>query len=128
MSKQSQNPAKDDVPPNLPLEEQARNQTGQQRIRLRIDEKNLKTGYANGVRPIATQEEVILDFGLNLLQPAPRQKTERDILFQANERIIMSYYAAKRLAIALSQILKRYENEYGEIELNSLKRRKAQKT
>ena len=83
MSKQSQNPAKDDVPPNLPLEEQARNQTGQQRIRLRIDEKNLKSGYANCVRPIATQEEVILDFGLNLLQPAPRQKTERDIIFQA---------------------------------------------
>jgi len=123
MAKQEQDRSGEELSSNAPLEEQAREQTGQQRIRIRIDERNLKTSYANGVRPSATPEEVLLDFGMNQVLPAANQKAEREILFQANDRIILSYYAAKRLAMALTQLVRRYEAEYGEIELNSLKRR-----
>jgi hypothetical protein len=122
MSKRDQE--KGQAPDSIPLEQQARDQTGQQRIKVHIDEKNLKVGYANCVRPIGTAEEVILDFGLNLLLPTSRQKAEREILFQANERIILNYYAAKRLAVTLGQLVQRYESEYGQIELNSARRRK----
>ena len=123
MAKQEQDRSGEELSSNAPLEEQARDQTGQQRIRIRVDERNLKTSYANGVRPSATPEEVMLDFGMNQVLPVASQKAEREILFQANDRIILSYYAAKRLAMALTQLVRRYEAEYGEIELNSLKRR-----
>ena len=56
-----------------PIEEQAREQTGQQQVRLRVDERNMKSSYANAFRTNGTAEEVMLDFGLNLLHPAPQQ-------------------------------------------------------
>ena len=68
------------------------------------------------------------DSSVNVLQPQAKPDGERSILFQANDRIILNYYAAKRLAIALGQIVKRYESEYGEVELNSANRRKGQKS
>ena len=49
-----------EMTPEQPVEEQARDQTGQQRIRVHVDEKNLKTSYANVFRPTATAEELIL--------------------------------------------------------------------
>ena len=55
------------------LEEQAKAQTGQQQIRLNIDERNLRTGYANAFRTNGTAEEVMLDFGLNLVGPPAQQ-------------------------------------------------------
>jgi hypothetical protein len=106
-----------------PLEEQARNQTGQQRIRVRVDERELSTTYANGFRPTATAEEVILDFGLNLLRPAGKKEGEPEILFRATDRVILNYYVAKRLAIALGHIVRRYEQEFGDLELDAAKRR-----
>ena len=115
-----------EMTPEQRLEEQARDQAGQQRIRVHVDEKNLKTSYANVFRPTVTAEELILDFGLNIMLPPRQGKGEREIVFQANNRIIMGYYAAKRLAIALGQVIRRYEQEFGELELNAAKRRSGQ--
>jgi hypothetical protein len=106
-----------------PIEEQAREQTGQKRIQISFDERNLKTSYANGFRTAATAEEVLLDFGLNYVQPSGQRAGEAKIIFQANDRIVMNYYAAKRLAITLSQIVRRHEQQYGELELNAARRR-----
>ena len=50
-----------------PVEEQAREQTGQRKIRLRIDERNMSSSYANAFRTNGTAEEVMLDFGLNVV-------------------------------------------------------------
>ena len=107
-----------------PIEEQARDQTGRKQIRVEFDEKNLKTSYANGFRTAATPEEIILDFGLNYANPAQQREGEAKVVFLANDRIIMNYYSAKRLAINLSQVVRRYEQQYGEIELNAARRRK----
>jgi len=116
----------DEITPEKPLEEQASDQTGQKQIRVRIDESNLKTSYASGFHPTATAEEVILDFGLNLVRPSKKQQDQREIIFQANNRIIMNYYSAKRLALALGYVIRRYEQEFGEIEINAAKRRSTQ--
>jgi hypothetical protein len=105
------------------IEEQARNQTGQRRIRIRIDESNLQTSYVSGFRPTMTAEEVMLDFGLNVVRPTGDKEQPAEIVFYANSRVIMSYYSAKRLAIALSRIVRRIEQQFGEIELNAAKRR-----
>jgi len=109
-----------------PIEEQAREQTGQQQVRLRVDETELKSAYANAFRSSETAEEVILDFGLNTVRPAA-QGAEQEIVFKANQRIILNYYSAKRLAITLGQLIRRYEQQFGELELDVAKRRKGEK-
>lgn len=113
------------TPADKPIEEQAREQTGQRQIRLRIDEQKMQTCYANAFRTNGTAEEVMLDFGLNLAEPAPDQADQPQIVFRLKQRVIMNYYSAKRLAIALSQAVRRHEDQFGEIELDVNKRRKA---
>ena len=117
------------APQGGPVEEQAKAQTGQQQVRLSIDERNLKTSYANAFRTNGTAEEVMLDFGLNLVGPPVQQdgKQMPQIVFQVNERVVMNYFSAKRLAITLSQLIRRHEEQCGEIELDVAKRTKAGK-
>ena len=107
-----------------PIEEQAREQTGQRQVRIRIDERNMRTSYANAFRTNGTAEEVMLDFGLNLLNPPAQQQDQPEIIFQVNDRVIMNYYSAKRLAITISQLIRRHEEQFGELEMDVAKRRK----
>ena len=105
-----------------PIEAQAREQTGQQQVRLRMDEREMGTSYANAFRTNGTAEEVMLDFGLNLVIPTTPE-SQPEIVFKVNERIIMNYYSAKRLAITLSQLIRRHEEQFGQLELDVAKRR-----
>lgn len=95
-----------------------------QEVRLRIDERNLKTSYANAFRTDATAEEVMIYFGLNLVNPVAAQQGTPEFIFQTSERIIMNYSMAKRLALTLGQTIRRHEEQFGEIELDLAKRRK----
>ena len=106
-----------------PIEEQAREQTGQRQIQLRIDEQKMQTAYANAFRTNGTAEEVMIDFGLNLADMTVQKEKQPGIIFHLNQRVIMNYYSAKRLAIALSQAVRRHEEQFGEIELDVNKRR-----
>ena len=106
-----------------PIEEQAREQTGQQQIRIRLDEREMKTAYANAFRTNGTAEEVMLDFGSTWSSPGPGQQSQPEIIFQVTDRIVMNYYSAKRLAITLSQLIRRHEEQFGELELDVTKRR-----
>jgi hypothetical protein len=106
-----------------PIEEQAREQAGQQ-VQLRIDEAGMETTYANAFRTNGTAEEVILDFGLNLIGPAAQPQAQPQILFKVNQRVVMNYYSVKRLAITLSQLIRRHEEQFGELEMDVTKRRK----
>jgi len=120
MAKDDSNVAQGDKP----VEDQAREQTGQQQVRLRVDEREMSSSYANAFRTNGTAEEVMLDFGLNVVNPASQQKDQQlEIIFKVNERIIMNYHSAKRLAITLSQLIRRHEDEFGELELDVAKRR-----
>jgi hypothetical protein len=89
-----------------------------QEIRLRIDERNLNTSYANAFRTDATADEVMLYFGLNLINPVAAQQGNPEFIFQVNERIVMSYRMTKRLALALGQMIRRHEEQFGEIPLD----------
>lgn len=120
---QVRGPSGNDVSAYKEPEEQARDQTGQARIRVHVDERNVKTSYANGFRPSVTAEEVILDFGVNTVLPPKSKQNQREIVFAVNNRIILNHFSAKRLAIALGQIVRRYEQEFGELELNAARRR-----
>ena len=98
-------------------------QGGQQQVRLRLDERNLQTSYSNAFRTNGTAEEVVLDFGLNLLTPQNGQE-QPEIVFQINQRVIMNYHSAKRLALTLGQLIRRHEEQFGELELDVVKRQK----
>jgi hypothetical protein len=111
-----------------PIEEQAKEQTGQQQIRLHLDEREMKTTYANAFRTNGTAEEVMLDFGVNFISPVPAQQNQPEILFQVSNRIVMNYYSAKRLAITLGQLIRRHEEQFGELELDVNKRRRDRKS
>jgi hypothetical protein len=120
--------AKDEVKPAAaakPIEEQAREQTGQKQVRLRMDERNMTSSYANAFRTNGTAEEVMLDFGMNTVNPAAPQD-QPEILFQISQRIILNYYSAKRLAITLSQLIRKHEDQFGELEMDMSKRIKKQ--
>lgn len=111
-----------------PAQDRAREQTGQQQVQLRVDEREMDTSYANAFRTNGTAEEVMLDFGVNLVTPAAQQEQEQQpsILFKIENRVIMNYYSAKRLAITLSQLVRRHEQDFGELEMDVNKRRKGQ--
>lgn len=81
---------------------------------LHVREQDTKTSYANVCLLSSTREELILNFGLTL-PSTQRERREANMLL--SDRIIMSLPAAKRLAIALSQAVQRYENAFGVIEL-----------
>lgn len=109
-----------------PVEQQAREQAGQQ-VRLRMDERDMSSIYANAFRTNGTAEEVMLDFGVNVISPATQQQSQPEIVFKVTNRVIMNYYSAKRLAITLSQLIRRHEEEFGELELDVAKRRTPRK-
>lgn len=115
-------PDQANTPEDNHVENQAREQTGQQQVRLRIDESDLRTTYANAFRTNGTAEEVLLDFGLN--QASPTDQSQPEIVFKVGQRIVMNYYSAKRLALTLGQLIRRHEQQFGELELDVSKRRK----
>ena len=120
------------TPEGPSVETQAQEQTGQQQVRLRIDQRNMTTHYANAFRTGTTAEEIMLDFGLNQVtqvrdadQQVQADKPAGEILFDVTNRIVLNYFTAKRLAISLGQLIRRYEDQFGELQLNVAERTKA---
>ena len=97
---------------------------GAQQVRVAVDERTMTTTYANAFRTNGTPEEVMLDFGLNLVNPAPQSEAQPNVVFQVTNRVIMNYFSAKRLAITLSQLVRHHEDQFGELQLDVNKRRK----
>jgi len=96
----------------------AENQPQESRqIQLRIDESKMATTYANTIRTSTTNDEVVLDFGMNLPVPGP-DNNNPSLLFSVGSRVVMNWGGAKRLAISLGQIIRQYEERNGEIQLN----------
>ena len=112
-----------EMPPHTITPETVAPEAGQKRMRVRVDERNMQTSYVNGFRTTVTAEEVILDLGVNLTVPTGRKEDPVEMVFQANNRVILNCYAAKRLATTLAQIVQHHEQQYGPIELNPAKRR-----
>lgn len=88
-----------------------------QHVQLRIDESKMATTYANTIRTSTTQDEIILDFGINL----PQQQTKDggvQMTFSVGSRVVMNWVGAKRLAASLAQAVGGYEQRFGEIDMN----------
>jgi hypothetical protein len=59
---------------------------------------------------------VIVDLGFNMVNPNPQQQ-QAQMLFKVTDRVIMTYTNVKRLTQSLQQLIKRYEQQFGEIPL-----------
>ena len=80
---------------------------GQQSVQLLLDEREMRTTFANAYRIHHTAEEVVLDFGFNMANPNPQGGQQQQLLFKVTDRVIMSYPSVKRLTISLQQLVRR---------------------
>jgi len=83
---------------------QQQNQQQGQNINIKIADETLKGVYANMMMVAHNQEEFVLDF-LNMWQP-------QGIIVS---RVVTSPGHLKRIAAALTENLKKYEEQFGEI-------------
>lgn len=82
-----------------------------------IEPETLEPLYANFVRVAGLPEELVLDFGLN---PQPFGATPQPV--KVSQRMVMNYYTAKRLWLALGAFLQRHEQAFGAVEIDVSKR------
>jgi len=83
-------------------------------IKINWDAAQMKTSYANVCNVSSTREEVTLLFGTNQTW----QTGQKELTINLTERIILNAYAAKRLSLLLSNIVKEYETRFGELNLD----------
>ena len=91
-------------------------QPEQQQVQLRIDESKMTSTYANTIRTSNTQDELVMDFGMNIPMQMPGQPPT--IVFNVGSRVIMNWAGAKRLAMSLGGAVRQYEERNGEIDIN----------
>jgi len=82
----------------------------------RIDTSSLKSSYCNVCNATSTREDVVLNFGIN--QDWDRGPQGLDI--QLLHRVILSPFAAKRVAELMTNLVKEYEARYGELKQSGL--------
>jgi hypothetical protein len=88
----------------------------QSSVQVVLDERDLKIIFSNAYRIHTTAEEVVIDLGFNMPDPNPQGGQQR-LLFKVTDRVVMSYSSTKRLGMSLSQLVKRYEQQFGEIQV-----------
>ena len=77
--------------------------------KLQWDDSNMKSSYANVCNVTSTREEVVMLFGINQAW----NRGQKQITIQLTDRIIISPYAAKRLATLLDGVVAEYEKRFG---------------
>lgn len=75
---------------------------------LRVDTSDLKSTYCNVCNVNSTREEVVLNFGVNHDWDRAQAGAVK-----LHHRIILSPYAAKRVAVLLDKLVLDYESRYG---------------
>ena len=88
---------------------------GQQQVQVLVDEREMKTLYANAYRIHTAEQEAVIDFGFNMPNPNAQAGQQQQVLLKVTDRVVISYVTAKRLALSLQQLVKRFEQQFGEI-------------
>ena len=82
---------------------------GLEGTKIKWDDANMKSSYANVCNVTSTREEVVMLFGINQAW----NRGQKEVTIQLTDRIIISPYAAKRLATLLEGVVKEYEKRFG---------------
>ena len=87
-----------------------------------VDSSGLTTVYTNFARVTIAPEELVLDFGLNTtMAPNPSDP------IRLTHRVVMNFFAAKRLMAAMIGVIGQLEKAYGPIEENFQKQARSRK-
>jgi hypothetical protein len=76
--------------------------------KVKWDDSSMKTSYANVCNVASTREEVTLLFGTN-----QTWQSDQDVTVRLSDRIILSPYAAGRLARLLNNVVAEYQKRFG---------------
>ena len=83
---------------------------------VNVNDAQMTTTYANAFRQHSNQHEVIVDFGVNV---ATKDANDQVLMqFNIDNRMVMNYVTAKRLAGMLVQVVQAHEKQFGEIKTN----------
>lgn len=82
------------------------------------NDSNMKSLYVNATNVLGGREELMILLGLNQAWNSKQEKVQVDIA----ERVVMTPYTAKRLAIMLAATLKAYEAKFGQIDIGLQKK------
>lgn len=86
-----------------------------------LDLSEVETSYANWYRITGTGEELLMEFALT-----PHLGIVTDDPIRVKQRLVLSFYTAKRLLAHLHYALKRHESFFGPLEMDLHKRIKGQ--
>jgi len=95
--------------------EEKKTATEEQAAQIRWDGSSMKTTYANVCNVSSTREEVALMFGIN----KNWHPSQKDLVIELSDRVIINPFAAKRLAILLANTMAEYEKRFGTIDLEA---------
>ncbi|MCC6473526.1 MAG: DUF3467 domain-containing protein [Burkholderiales bacterium] len=84
--------------------------TGQP-LKVKWNTDNLKSSYVNFANANSTKEEVVLNFGMNTSWDRASPEMEIELA----HRLVMSPFAAQRLAELLTKLMADYRSRYGEL-------------
>jgi hypothetical protein len=82
--------------------------------KIKWDDSNMKSAYANVCNVSSTREEVVMLFGVNQAW----NRGQKEVTIQLTDRIIVSPFAAKRLSVLLGAVVKEYENRFGALNID----------
>ncbi len=81
---------------------------------VKWDDSNMKSSYANVCNVMSTREEVVLLFGINQAWHAG----QKEVTVQLTDRIILSPFAAKRLSLLLTNLVREHESRFGQLSVD----------
>jgi Protein of unknown function (DUF3467) len=84
-------------------------------MKIKWDDSNMKSSYANVCNVTSTREEVVLLFGMNQAW----NRGQKEITIQLTDRIVISPFAAKRLSMLLGNVVTEYEKRFGTLNVDA---------
>lgn len=84
-------------------------------MKIKWDDSNMKSSYANVCNVTSTREEVVILFGMNQAW----NRGQKEVTIQLTDRIVISPYAAKRMSMLLGNVVKEYENRFGQLNIDA---------
>ncbi len=79
--------------------------------KVKWNTQNLKSSYVNFANASSTKEEVVLNFGMN----SSWDRSNPEVEIELAHRLVMSPFAAQRLADLLGKLMADYATRYGEL-------------
>lgn len=80
---------------------------------VKFDDTGITNAYANVCNVSSSREEVVLVFGMNNAW----ERDASEVRVKLNSRVILSPFAAKRLALLLDNVVKQYEARFGTMDV-----------